>query len=283
MESVRDVLDLQPWMSQVDRLAPIYQNGQPFPHIHLENFLDLDTARELEAEFPKLGSPEWIHLKHYNENKLTLGQRGKLPEKLGRLVDELNSEAFTVWLSRLTGIPGLVPDPSLEGGGLHQSQRGGFLNVHADFTVHYHHPEWQRRINLILYLNDGWQEDWKGALELWDRQMTQCVIKVPPVLNHAVIFSTDEDSYHGFPEPLLCPDGISRKSVALYYYTATSTGTPRSTNYRARPQDAAGKAALIWIDKQLLALYSRIKSKLGLSDQFASRVLAFLSRSKEKH
>ncbi len=265
----------------VEALSVQYQGAKPFPYIHLENLLDPEVARRLAQEFPLPDSATWIHYKHYNENKLGLPDRKQLPEGLGKLIDQLNSEEFTAWLSRLTGIPDLIADPDLEGGGLHQSGPGGFLNVHADFTVHHHHPNWRRRVNLILYLNEGWNDAWGGAIELWDRAMTRCVAKVPPLLNHAVIFSTDEDSYHGFPDPLTCPVGVTRKSVALYYYTEDVAVSPRSTNYRARPDDAKSKAALIWADKQAVSAYSKIKSRLGLSDDFASSLLALLSRSKK--
>ena len=212
--------DLSSWTLEKRRAASaVYSEAQPFPHIHLQDFLDAQVARGLAAEFPEAGSPEWNHYKHYNEHKLALTKRDRLPHGLGQLVDELSTPEFTCWLSELTGIPHLIPDPDLAGGGLHQSGRGGFLNVHADFTAHHHHPHWRRRVNLILYLNEGWRDEWGGAIELWDREMTRCVTKIPPRLNHAVIFNTDEYSYHGLPDPLTCPAEISRKSVALYYYT----------------------------------------------------------------
>ena len=274
---------VEPWFNigAAEPLSASYQSAEPFPHIHLENFLDPAVARELAQEFPQQGSAAWTQYKHYNENKLGLTKREHMPDGLGRLVDELNGREFTTWLSQLTGIPRLIADPSLEGGGLHQSGRGGFLNIHADFTAHHHHPTWRRRVNLILYLNENWQEDWGGAIELWDRNMTRCAVKIPPLINQAVIFSTDEDSYHGFPDPLQCPETVTRKSVALYYYTEELDVNARSTNYRARPEDAKSKAALIWADKQAVSAYSKIKSKLGLSDDFASRVLGLFSRSKE--
>jgi hypothetical protein len=265
----------------VESLAAQYQSAEPFPHIHIESFLDPEVAGRLAQEFPQSGSAAWTQYKHYNENKLGLSKREQLPDGFGRLIDELNGPEFTAWLSQLTGIPHLIADQCLEGGGLHQSGRHGFLNIHADFTVHHHHPDWRRRVNLILYLNEGWREAWGGAIELWDRNVTRCLVKFPPLLNHAVIFSTDEDSYHGFPDPLTCPDGVTRKSVALYYYTVETTVNARSTNYRARPEDARGKAALIWADKQAVSAYSKLKSKLGLSDDFASSLLALISRSKE--
>ena len=265
----------------IEALAARYQSAEPFPHIHLERFLDPSLARELAHEFPRAGTAAWTQYKHYNENKLGLTKRDQLPHGLGLLIDELNGPEFTAALSRLTGIPHLIADPTLEGGGLHQSGPKGFLNIHADFTVHHHHSHWRRRVNLILYLNEGWEESWGGAIELWDRGMTHCVTKIAPLLNHAVIFSTDEDSYHGFPDALTCPEGVTRKSVALYYYTEEAVVNARSTNYRARLEDARSKAALIWADKQAVSAYSKLKRKLGLSDNFASSLLALISRSEE--
>jgi len=111
--------------------------------------------------------------------------------------------------------------------------------------------------------------------------MTRCVVKVPPLLNHALIFSADENSYHGFPDPLRCPETVTRKSVALYYYTKDREVNSRSTNYRARPDDTKRKAVLIWADKQAVSAYSKMKSKLGPSDTLASRLPGLFSRSKK--
>jgi hypothetical protein len=272
------------WTSALPVLSDRYSRQAPFPHVHLENFLDDEVLYRAIAEFPEVGSGPWVHYKHYNENKLGMTLRDAFPPFIGALVDELNSPAFVRWLSILTGIPGLVADPSLEGGGMHQSGAGGFLNVHADFTRHHHHADWRRRVNVIVYLNRGWQPEWGGSIELWDREMQRPVVRVPPLANNAVIFNTDETSYHGFADSLRCPPNVTRKSLALYYYTVdASDGAPaRSTNYQARPGDGGGKAALIWADKTLVAAYSRAKSTLGLSDDFASRALGFLDRLKRK-
>jgi 2-oxoglutarate-Fe(II)-dependent oxygenase superfamily protein len=154
--------------------------------------------------------------------------------------------------------------------------------VHTDFSHHHYHKNWRRRINLILYLNPGWRPEWGGAIELWDLKMQHCVAQYPPFLNCALIFNTDDRSLHGFPEPLKCPENESRKSLALYYYTVEqdSRTTPRSTNYHARPGDGIGKAALIWLDKKAVDLYSRAKARFGFSDDFASKVLGVISRKK---
>jgi hypothetical protein len=270
------------WTAQLPELSGRYQSAQPFPHIHLSDFLDPDAARSAAEEFPESSSQAWIQYKHFNENKAGLAKRELFPEALGKVVDELNGPEFLDWLSKLTGISNLVADPTLEGGGLHQSARGGFLNLHTDFTMHHHHKNWKRRINLIVYLNPGWELEWGGAIELWDQQMRECCASVPPLLNHALIFSTTDYSYHGFPEKLRCPDGVSRKSLALYYYTIESDASfiGHSTDYKARPTDSKAKSALIWLDKQAVHLYSRAKEKFGISDDAASKILGFFSRKK---
>jgi len=176
----------------------------------------------------------------------------------------------------------LIPDPSLEGGGLHQSGRGGFLNVHTDFSMHHYQKNWRRRVNVIVYLNPAWQDQWGGAIEFWEKGMQRCAAKYSPLLNHAVIFTTDERSLHGFPDPLRCPEGVARKSLAFYYYTVEehAKASSHSTDYFARPGDTWKEKLLIWTDKKAVDLYSRAKARLGFSDEFASRILGFLSRKK---
>lgn len=270
------------WGTQTSALRRRFRENVPYPHLHLKAFLDADVAAAIATEFPGLETDAWTRYKHRNENKLGLAKRSLFPPLLGQAVDELNTHELADWLSEVTSIPGLMPDDTLEGGGLHQSGRGGFLNVHTDFSYHHYRKDWHRRVNLILYLNPNWHEEWGGAIELWDRDMRQCVVKIPPLFNEALIFETNDISYHGFPEPLLCPEGESRKSIALYYYTLDPDAhvKARSTDYRSRPGDGPLKSALIWLDKEAVDLYSRAKARFGFSDELASRILGFLSRKR---
>ena len=119
----------------------------------------------------------------------------------------------------MTGIPDLHADDVMDGGGLHRSLPGGFLNVHADFSAHHSKPGWRRRVNLLLYLNPEWQPEWGGELELWSKDMQRCVTRVEPKANRILLFTTDADSFHGHPEPLRFPPGQARRSLALYYFT----------------------------------------------------------------
>lgn len=281
--ALRDVLfPYEKWSPQADSLAKEYQSNQPFPHIRLKEFLPPEVAESIAQEFPAPGTDAWTQYKHHNEHKLGMAKRELFPPQLRAVADELNSPEFVAWLSVLTGIPGLMPDASLEGGGLHQSGPGGFLNVHTDFSMHHYHKNWRRRVNVIVYLNPGWKEEWGGAIEFWEKAMRRCAAKYPPLLNHAVIFTTDERSLHGFPDGLRCPEGQSRKSLAFYYYTLEADSAPvaHSTNYFARPSDGWKEKALIWLDKEAVDLYSRAKARLGFSDEWASRILGFLSGKK---
>src|ERR1700693_3840272 len=189
LQSSARLIPYDKWDRALPALARQYRDNYPCPHIRLVDFLKPATASAMADEFPQPSSQEWTQYKHANENKLGMAHRELFPPTLGAVTDELNSPEFVAWLSKLTGIPDLIADPILEGGGLHQSGRGGYLNMHADFTMHHYHTDWRRRINLILYLNPDWQPEWGGAIELWDREMRHCVVRVPPLLNHVLIFN----------------------------------------------------------------------------------------------
>ena len=130
----------------------------------------------------------------------------------------LNSASFLKFLEGLTGIEKLIGDPQFEGGGLHQIPAGGKLAIHIDFNKHLYYGL-ERRLNLLIYLNKNWREEYGGHFELWDHGITRMITKVAPVFNRVVIFSTSRFSYHGHPDPLRCPPDVTRKSLALYYYT----------------------------------------------------------------
>jgi Rps23 Pro-64 3,4-dihydroxylase Tpa1-like proline 4-hydroxylase len=269
--------------ANVAELSAQYRSALPVPHLYMPQLIEEDDAAAAAAEFPSPDTAAWTHYQHQNENKLGMTRRESFPPRIGAVSDALNSPEFLDWLSQLTGIPSLLADPSLEGGGLHQSGRGGFLNVHTDFSHHHYNKHWKRRVNLILYLNQGWREEWGGHIELWDGAMKHQVAKYPPLFNCALIFDTNDISYHGFPEPLRCPEGESRKSLAFYYYTVeTEAKSPvKSTNYRARPTDSSVASLKIWLDKQAVNLYSKAKTRFGFSDDFVSNILRKLSKTKK--
>ncbi len=275
------IINVEHLRKQLPRLSATYQTDTPYPHITIDNFLEQAAAIKAMNAFPAVKDEGWIHYVHVNEKKHGLNKMELLPDYIQQVISTMNSKEVVRLISELTGIKNLVADDTLEGGGLHQSQRNGFLNIHADFTVHPHKRHLRRRVNLLIYLNEGWKDAYNGHLELWSRDMKACVKKISPIFNRCVIFNTDEDSYHGLPEPILCPEDMTRKSIALYYFTEESNPIKKSTNYRARPGDGA-KSILIYLDKKLIAFYSNIKGYLGINDDFASKVLNFFNRKKRK-
>ena len=275
------VLDIDRLERASDDLRAQYQAAEPFPHIVIDDFLLAGAAEAAIEEFPPLVPEQWNNYLHANERKFSHTDPATWGPTLQRILEELNSPRFVSFVGKLIGVDGLQPDPSLEGGGLHQSTTGGFLNIHADFTVHPHQRKWQRRANILLYLNDDWQPEWGGDLELWSADMKTCVEKVAPVANRVVIFTTDATSFHGHPEPMRCPDGVARRSLALYYFSVEDDPVVRSTQYRARPGDGI-RSILIYADTRMLRVYDWAKRRLGVSDQAASRVLGFSDRLRRK-
>ncbi|MEB3359568.1 MAG: 2OG-Fe(II) oxygenase [Synechococcales bacterium] len=217
-----------------------YQSAQPFPHIVIDNFLPESILNEVLEDFPKPESIDWKQFDAPAEKKLASKSELQMSEKTRYLLYQFNSSTFIEFLERLTGIEGIIPDPHFVGGGLHQIERGGFLKIHADFNRH-KRLKLDRRLNLLLYLNKDWQEEYGGHFELWDTEMTKCEKRILPIFNRCVVFSTTDFSFHGHPEPLTCPEGYTRKSLALYYYTngrpAEEVSGSHSTIFRARPDE----------------------------------------------
>lgn len=196
-----------------------YQNADPFPSIYFENFFNPDVLDAILEEFPNLESKDDIRYQTPNEIKLASRGERRFGPVAKAFAHFLNSEPFLLFLQELTGIEEtLTPDPYFEGGGFHQTKPGGFLKIHADFNKH-RQTGLDRRLNVLVYLNKDWEEEYGGHFELWDRDMTKCVKKILPAFNTMAMFTTSDFSYHGLPNPLTCPPDRSRKSLALYYYT----------------------------------------------------------------
>ena len=224
-------------------LSERYFSARPFPHVVLEDFLPEDIVHGLSEHFPKerLNSDvvfEVGYAGHHKRQILPL----ECDEFCRRAFDFFNAQPFLEFLEGLSGIEGLVPDPYFLGGGFHEIGRGGKLGIHADFRIN-NKLHLRRRMNVIIYLNQDWQEEYNGALELWSRDMKHAEKRIAPLWNRCVIFNTDADSWHGHPDPLATPEGVLRRSVALYYYTASKAiyeEVPnRSTMYVARPRDGS--------------------------------------------
>lgn len=189
---------------------------QPFPHTIIDDFIDAETVARINAEWPE----EWLKEDGKANRKWSTTQLPSTAAEVAKSIDiRMVEEA--------TGIAKLRPDPKLFGGGLHCIPRGGFLKMHVDFN---RHPNgWYRRVNLLIYLNQTWRDEWGGHLELGLENRK----KIAPIGGRCVIFETNDRTWHGHPDPLDCPEDVQRRSLALYYYTKRGPiAAPHTTIYR---------------------------------------------------
>lgn len=220
---MHDILALLPEnLNALKQRANEYQSAAPFPHISFDDFLPPAVAEAASREFPGPESEIWqrFERKGLEYLKLTCDREDRIPPTLRNLLYALNSATFLDFLAELTGIPHLIPDPWFHGGGLHQTLPGGHLDIHLDFNLHQKMKVY-RRINLLIYLNHGWEDSYGGQFELRKTKTSPPSVSLIPVFNRAALFSTSKISWHGQPRPVNCPAGQSRRSIALYYYTVT--------------------------------------------------------------
>jgi 2OG-Fe(II) oxygenase superfamily len=215
-----------------------YTTALPFPHIVLDNFLDEEMLEVCVREFPTTAERNAAYTRSQENLKVEFNPESLSPP-IRSLFHSFNSAAFVHFLENLTGIKGLIPDPWFVGGGFHEVAQGGHLNIHADFNYH-EIMQLERRLNVLIYLNKDWKEEYGGCLELWDARMQRCYRRVVPLFNRCVIFSTSSTSFHGNPQPVNHPQKLSRRSIALYYYTASWDGSRRAhtTHFKPRPGSA---------------------------------------------
>ena len=234
------------------------------------------------AGFPGIDDEFWKGYVHVNETKFSNTQTDTWASSLQAVAQEFCSPEFVAYLEKLTGIADLIPDYTMDGGGLHMTKRGGHLNIHADFSTHHTHETWARRVNILLYLNEEWRDDWGGKLELWDKDMSACQDRVTPAGNRMLVFTTSGDSFHGHPDGLTCPPDMARRSLAMYYFTEEAAPVRKSTNYQARPEETRARKAAIAADRVVLDVYDRAKRRLGISDEAAHKVLGGLSKLRKR-
>ena len=208
-----------------------YNQAQPFPHIVIDNFLPPSILNGVIDDFRNHNDWGWDNSQYSQQHQVKKffspwNENGSntLPINTKLILNYLNSPETISMLEKLTGINGLIADPTLLGGGMHKIDSGGKLSIHADSRKHAVTGNY-RRINLLVYLNKNWNSEWGGSLQLWNNDMTTMVQDIQPFFNRVVIFNTGGDTYHGHPHDLNTPEGVSRISLALYYYTKENPDT----------------------------------------------------------
>ncbi|MBS1595903.1 MAG: 2OG-Fe(II) oxygenase [Bacteroidetes bacterium] len=255
-----EYIDMESLQSRLDGIRADFNDpAKPFRYVMFENFFYPAKADLIYQNYPAITDGKWDGTTYVDQKNKFAKTKFEAGSVLDTVFREMNSVDFTGWLEQVTGIPAILGDEELFGGGLHQSIAGAFLNVHVDYNIH-PTTKYHRRMNVLVYMNKDWKDEYEGHLELWDLsngQMNQ-IAKIAPLFNRCVIFETSEVSFHGHPKPLNTPAGINRKSIATYYYTAD------------RPADQ--------IAAEHNTIYVNTEGATGQLKRFNSGVKAFLER-----
>jgi hypothetical protein len=216
MSHYNDILPVEKLYRLAEEQQNNYREAQPYSHGVFDDVFEPSILNNIVREFnPK---EEWKTFDTKYEKKSQLSNDDSLGPNTRAFIHNLNSGSFLTFLEKLTGIESLIADPYLAGGGLHKIEPGGKLGIHTDFNRN-DHLRLHRRINVLVYLNEDWEESFGGHFELWSDPTGAQKKKILPIFNRMAIFNTTGNSFHGHPEPLTCPPDRARKSLALYYYT----------------------------------------------------------------
>jgi len=215
---------------------------KPFPYFCIDNFLDEDFANEIHDSFPSYDDAIGMGREFATTNqkyKTQITDSNKFPPAIKKLSNLLASDEYVQMWSDLTGVPNLLADATLTGGGIHETNSGGHLDVHVDFNYN-NEAQTHRRLNILIYFNKDWKKEYGGYLDVWDKDVKKCYGSFEPKFNRACGFLTSEISFHGVT-PLTCPPDVFRKSFATYFYTKEApegwSGEKHSTIFKARPDE----------------------------------------------
>jgi len=241
-----------------------YENASPCKHLVLENFFSEEIALDLFNHFPSIDQLN-VKRKSLNEDKSEDYHFERWHPSFSKVREAVASKEWSDQLERITGIQGLHTTTDALGSGVHQGKNGSYVDVHIDVNMNAKLGLW-RRLNLLVYLNKNWQPEYGGDLELWNKEMTELVTKVPPTFNTAVIFYTDDNSPHGYGK-INIPEGESRKSFYTYFYTKPEDGVSyRDSKFVSRPDDGAARKLATGIKETLKINGKRILKTLGIKD-----------------
>jgi hypothetical protein len=249
----------------------------PFPHVVIDGFIEPAAARRIAEAYPSFEEAKALGFSFNAVNerrKIQITDQARFPDPVKQLSDTLASPAFLAGLSELTGIPNLLADAALFGGGMHMTGPHGRLDVHVDFNRG--ERNLYRRLNLLVYFNPDWDERWGGQIELWDPSVTRCHLSLAPVLGRCLIFETSQISFHGVA-PLACPADRVRRSFAAYYYTAEPPPhgdvVMHGTLFRARPDERVRRYVLMPAERVSRGVTGGVRRLLSRGRMLAGRLL----------
>ncbi len=262
MSTYNDILPTEKLYRLAQEHKDSYKNAKPHAHATFDDVFPAEVLKGILKEFDEKEGEKWKEYDTKYEKKLQLSTDDKLGPYTRALISNLNSGSFLTFLQELTGIESLIADPYLAGGGLHKIERGGKLGIHVDFNRN-DQLKLHRRINVLVYLNEDWEESYGGHFELWDDKSGNEKAKILPIFNRMAIFNTTANSFHGHPGPLNCPPDRARKSLALYYYTVDKDGLQSKHNHGTVFVDEKGRIDEIGKPPLSRRIKDKIKQAIG--------------------
>ena len=239
-----------------------YKTALPYPHFVGDDIFKEEVLDTILDEF-EIAQHNFFEFDSKYEKKLQMNKEEHFGAMTLNFFQQLNSSRFLKFLESLTGIDCLIPDPHLSGGGLHKIPPGGKLGIHVDFNQN-RQLQLFRRVNVLVYLNKDWKEEYGGHFELWGDRNGKDKKRLLPIFNRMAIFTTTRSSFHGHPEPLTCPKDRSRKSLAFYYYTSVDRGEQSSVEHSTIFLDSKGKEEQMGTIHPIRGIVRKIKKMLNL-------------------
>jgi Rps23 Pro-64 3,4-dihydroxylase Tpa1-like proline 4-hydroxylase len=259
-----EFIDFESLQKRQHEIKRDFHEKIPFKYVVLDVFFKQKAAELIHQNYPVIQDGLWDGTTYINQKNKFKKSEFEAGSIFQSVFDELNSQEFMQWLEQISGIQEtLIADNELFGGGLHQSINGAFLNVHVDFNMH-PKTNYHRRLNVLIYMNKDWKDEYQGELEFWDfsENTKSQLAKIAPTFNRCVIFETNEISYHGHPKPLQTPPNVSRKSLATYYFTKTRPKSELAKDHNTKFVNTEGISGFIKsFTSGIKALLERINSK----------------------
>jgi hypothetical protein len=200
-----------------DALRDEFKNARPFEHLIIDGLFDERLLDLIVAEFDSVGEEGWQTFRDENQMYGRLVSGAEIGPASQLYYDTIHSRRFVEFLSAVTGLANVIPDPTLQRGGLQECRTGAWFGIHVDFNKH-RSTMLDLELGLITYLNRGWQGSFGGTLELWDAETQSCVMEIVPEFGRTVLLRHGEKSYHGLSKPVNAPDGRSRRAISAYFY-----------------------------------------------------------------
>jgi len=221
----------------INQLSKEYHSHPEYGLINIEDFLPYHVVTKCSGELKNLPIEKMKHFTRKGSCMYECNDLAITPFQ-DQLVHALNSTQFIKWLEALTGVEKLIPDPHLVGAGYMKSYRGDTLQVHTDFNW-VEEVALNRAVSVIIYFNRDWQSAWGGSLNFYDTKRQNVYTSVKPNNGNMLVWTYKNLVYHGYPDPMDCPEDECRRGFRLFYLTSDARTDPKNPPHRS----------LYWFDK----------------------------------